>query len=268
MNDTSKTTKFLAFQCEDTVFAIHRLNKENKAYLEQIMEKKYRASEVGLNRRVLSHWRATGLTDIYGDNPEQTHLSLIGIFWLLVIDELRSFGMSLEKIGAVKDYFFSDPSFPLLESYVIFSFTKKEIDIFLLVSPNGRPVVGTRKEIEIAESLGLLQENYIKINFSILKNRFLVKKDVVVRQKFFNSFLTDTESTILEIIQSGEYKEVVLKFGDGVVTYISKKTLEENPDPIKELKKMIASADGFSEISIKKANGRIVSMEKIIMQKP
>jgi hypothetical protein len=73
--------------------------------------------------------------------------------------------------------------------------------------------------------------------------------------------------SILDLIRDGKYKEITLKFSNGIVTTISKKSLETNPNPIKEIVKMMKSNDDFCQINLIKQNGKIVVMEKNVIDK-
>jgi hypothetical protein len=115
--------------------------------------------------------------------------------------------------------------------------------------------------------LGFLGVNYIKLNLNVLKNKFYKEKVAVTGQGNFNLFLNEKEVSLLSLIREGDYKEVVLNFSNGVVSRISKKKIDENPDPLKAIRELAQSTDGFSTITIKQANGKFVSMETSIMDK-
>lgn len=257
----------MAFRYGDALqLELGNLNTKYKKYWAMLREKRYKASELGINRRVLSHWRTTGIMDVYDDNPEQTKLSFSGLFWLQITNELRSFGVSLEKISNIKKQMFDDDT-SFFEVYMFITLTREEVDVFMLVSPDGRAIVATKNELEISESFGLIEENYIKINFNIVRNKILKRKIDIIQQPFLKGYLSDSEMSILDLIRDGEYKEITLKFSNGIVTTISKKSLEINPDPIKEIVKMMKSNDDFCQINLVKQNGKIVVMEKNVMDK-
>lgn len=266
MSTSNPTTRFAVFRSPETFELFAALEKKKR--FDPLREIKYRASELPVSRRVLSHWRDAGLLDVYGDNPDQIKVSFIGLFWLMVAIELRRFGISIDKISSIKNHFFRDPKFPVLEGCLFSTFANKNIDIFIIVSSDGRADIGTKNEIELAEAFGFIQENYIKLNVRMLKNRIMSKKDEkIVSEDYTKGLLTDDEKTILDLIRDGDYKEVILKFEDGTVSRIAKKTLISNSNPIQELKKIISSADGFCDISIKKVNGKIVLFENTTMLK-
>lgn len=267
METKQKSKKFYAFHSEALITELEAFRNKHVGILKQMQENKYHASDLPVSRRVLSHWRTLNIFDIYGDNSEQVHINFVALFWLQIVSELRVFGFSLEKIEKVKQQLFSDPEIPITELYIFFASTRKSLDVFMLVSPEGEVIIGSKNEIEVAEAFGLIEKNYIKLNFHILLNRIL-KRKIDITQQPIQSFLSDKEFSVLELIREGDYKKITLKFTDGTITRISKNDLKQNPDPIKELKRMVAlSEDPFCTITIQRVNGEFVSMEKDIMEK-
>jgi hypothetical protein len=268
MDTTNKMPKFEIIRTEFSMGALASCGGKDKELLDGVKNKRYKGSELNVSRRVLSHWRTLGLIDLYGDDKHPTRLSFLELFWLQSAIELRTFGMSLEKIYLIKAYFFDYLKTPLLETYLLRSIYEEDKDFFLVVSSDGRADVGTSYEIDVSEALGFLEDNYIKLNFNIIKNKFVTFKLDTINQKKTKLSVTDKEISILELIREGQYKEITLKFNNGIVSHILKKTFENNPDPIKEIKKLFGSNDGFCNISIHMANGKFVHMEKEIMKKP
>jgi hypothetical protein len=260
--------KFSILRSFRTIEILHQFSKKYKQPLSEMKELRYRASVLPVSRRVLSHWRDSNLLDPYGDNSDQINISFVSLFWLLIAIELRTFGLSLEKINGIKESFFANSKLPLFETYLFLSHIDRSTDFFLIVSAKGQADVGVRSEIEISESLGLIEENYIRINFATIRNRiFHNKKEEIFKQKFENIYLTKGEKTVFELIRSGDYKEIALKFSDGNIIRIESKKYIESPNPFQEIKQIINSNVGFCEINLKMVNGTFVAMENVIMKK-
>lgn len=268
MDTAVKSNKFYAFHSEALILELDAFTSKNKSALKQLRENKYRASDLPVSRRVLSHWRTLKVFDVYGDNPEQMQISFVALFWLQVVSELRMFGLSLEKIELIKKQLFSKKKSPIVELYIYFAWNRKSLDVFMLISPEGEVVLGSKNEIEAAEAFGLIEKNYIKLNFHILLNR-IVKRKIEIIQQPIQSFLSDEEFSVLEAIRNGEYKQIILKFSNGSITQITKKALEkQNPDPVEEIRKIMASnQDLFCTITLQRTNGKFVSISKDITEK-
>lgn len=266
MEATNKTPKFQVLRSSYSSVFLELLAGKQKTALEQIREKRYKPSELKMSRRVYSHWKGLGLLDCR-DGGDSSKISFLELFWSQIVIELRQFGVSLDNIKVVKDRFFTNPKSVLLEGYLLRSFMQKDKDFFLLVATDGRAEVGTRDEVDISEMLGFLELNYIKINFNVIKNRFLKQKAPLTAQANYNFFLNDKETSLLSVIREGDYNEIVLNFNSGVVSRITKKKIEENPDPIKAIRDLMHSSDDFCNLQIKKAQGKVVMMEIEVVEK-
>lgn len=104
MKQSATKNRFVAFHSEALILELDAFKKSTA--LKQLRENKYRASDLPVSRRVLSHWRTLGIFDVYGDNPEQINISFIALFWLQIVSELRLFGLSLDKIEKIKHQLF------------------------------------------------------------------------------------------------------------------------------------------------------------------
>jgi hypothetical protein len=120
---------------------------------------KYSSSTLNISRRTLSHWRKVGLLD----ESETTKLSYIECFWVTIVNELRQFGMSLEKVKRVKECIFNLDRAPVLLFY-LFCFFRKDIDedYFLIVNSEGDADIGSTDDIEVMETLNLLSQKLHK----------------------------------------------------------------------------------------------------------
>lgn len=266
MEATNKNPNFQILRSSYSSVFLELLADKQKTVLEQIREKRYKPSELKMSRRVYSHWKQQGLLDCR-DGSDSPKISFLELFWSQIVIELRQFGVSLENIKVVKDRLFGNSKSVLLEGYLVRSFMQKDKDFFLLVATDGRAEVGTRDEVDISEMLGFLELNYIKINFNVIKNRFLKQKASLATQADYNSFLNEKEISLLSVIREGDYNEIVLNFNSGVVSRITKKKIEENPDPIKAIRDLMHSSDDFCNLQIKKAHGKVVVMETEVMEK-
>lgn len=266
MKTTLDLPKFQVIRSGFSYLVLEMVGGEKKSILNKIREKKFKSSELKINRRVLSHWRQSGLLDTREKNTT-TMLSFLELFWLQVAMELRRFGVSLENIKITKESFFKNSNAVLLETYLLRSFIHKDKDFFMIIAPDGRADVGTRDEIDLSEFVGYIQTNYIKINFNIIKNYFIKEKSDLVSKENIPSYLNDKETSIIDILRSGEYKEVSIRFKNGVVSHISKKDIENNPNPYKTLSEIIKNGGEFGSITFQIKDGKFVSVETNAMEK-
>ncbi|MCF7834065.1 MAG: hypothetical protein K9L98_01075 [Candidatus Pacebacteria bacterium] len=267
MKATSNLPKFNIIRSGFSYLVLGMIGGEKKPVLNKVREKKFKPSELKINRRVLSHWKQAGLLDTREKNAT-TMLSFLELFWLQIAMELRRFGVPLENIKTTKESFFKNSNAVILETYLLRSFIQKDKDFFMIVAPDGRADVGTRDEIDFSELVGYIDSNYIKINFNIIKNRFLKDKADLISKENIPSYLEDKELSVLDIIRSGEYKAVTIKFKNGIVSHISKKDIENNPNPYKVLGEIVKNGGEFGSITFQIKDGKFVSVETDVMEKP
>lgn len=71
---------------------------------EQVLEKRWSVSDVGVPSRWISHWdRARVLMDVEREGAGWRKFSFIDYIWLRIVCELRDFGLGLPAIRQVKD---------------------------------------------------------------------------------------------------------------------------------------------------------------------
>jgi hypothetical protein len=197
----------------------------------KIIEPIYSASKLGISRRVLSHWRSIGLLDVL-----EGKLSLVDVFWIKIMQDLRSFGVSLPKLKEAKKFLFEDINgVTLIEFYLTLALTQKKKDFFVVVTSSGVASIATTSELETSEVFGLLDEDYIKINIRRLLGEILESYNIspLVENRIA---LQKGEDSVLSAIRSGDFQEVTVSMGDGIITRITKTESSPNPDAIKILR--------------------------------
>lgn len=270
MNETADSSEKLPFHIlrpEAHTNALVDLQKQLNKTGESIMtERQYKASELGLNRRVLSHWRSLGLIHLKDKNPEgENRLSYLELFWVQTAIELRSFGMSLEDIFTVKENLYLNHDRPLLEYYLARMVFGKS-DVFIVVSNDGRADIGTRTEIDISEALGAVQGHYIKLNMRYIANQFQSFKEEVIQEKDFWRKFSPKEVEIVDDIRSGKYKEINVMFTSGVITHISRKNVIDNANVVKELKELMTKNE-YARVEVVLQNGKPIYYSNNVMEK-
>ncbi|MEP1034395.1 hypothetical protein [Ekhidna sp.] len=142
-------------------------------------DKRHRISKVGVSSRVYGHWVEVGLMD--DDRPSGkgwVAISLSEIIWLSIIMKLREFGLELNKIKKVKEYFDQHSSkdqqskFPFLDFYIIYVLTSKE-PVTLMVFDSGEAFLARQNAIDTSRHFGSIIEDYISIDLnSLVKDKF------------------------------------------------------------------------------------------------
>lgn len=223
--------------------------------------KKYSSSDLNISRRTLSHWRKLGLLE----ESDTTKLSFIECFWLTLANELRSFGVPLENVKKVKDIIFNPEEQPLLAFYIYHSRQNNEDDFFLIVNAEGDADIGSNSEIKGMEDLGVIKDNYIKINFNHIWNKLTKSELPTLKEDFKYSRLDSNEKKILDAVRNGKYKKLAIRFKNGIATHLEKESVETR-DALEALKEAV-SKQSFGTITLTQQDGKVIHMKNIATEK-
>ncbi len=75
----------------------------------KLTERKFSIGDTGIPRNILQHWQKESLLPYEYKETGWTRLSLVEFVWLRCMTELRSLGVSQNKIRIIKDKFFGEP---------------------------------------------------------------------------------------------------------------------------------------------------------------
>jgi len=112
-------------------------------------DKKYTAKDTGVSYRVVNNWKEKGvLPDSCIDlkNQEWVKFNLTEIVWIKIVNELRAFGLPLDKIKKIKENLLKwDKKHKVYLSleYKIFLSISEETDLFLFIEPSGDAFIRT-----------------------------------------------------------------------------------------------------------------------------
>ena len=265
MGQQNKTSYFKAYKGDDFLFAMAEFEeflKKLKPEEDVLRTPKYSSSDLKISRRVLSHWRKLGLLD----ESDTTKLSLVECFWIAIVDELRSFGYPLDKIKKVKDEIFNPKKIQLLVFFVYQVFKKdNQTDYFLIVNSKGESDIGSINQIMLMEDFGLIKDNYIKINFNLVRNKLTKTKLPTLKEDFKYKLMSDEEKKIIDAVRSGKYKKIAIRFKDGTVTHLEKESVVK-VDVMAALTKAV-SEQSFGNITLTQKDGKIIHMQNIATEK-
>lgn len=250
------------FQAEYDGFIKHTIGK---AFIEYFREQKHPVKFTQQTYRTISTWVNYGLIDDPRDsNKGWRKYSLLDLMWVRIIDELRLFGLPLEKIKEVKDWLFIAP----IEGktmYFIDFFTTSALSghpIALAVLSDGTAFLGMDEEVKLSQKhAGLKHFIYLNLN-EVIKEVFKLPELKTDYERLWG--LSKAELELLHLIKSQNYSSIEVVMGRGVIQRLEA-TQDVEPesriiDLIKENK--------FQEINVKQKDGKVVSIKRTILTKP
>ena len=189
--------------------------------VKQFNQQAYTIGEEKLSSRVLNHWYQSGIiTDDRLDNKGWKKFSFSEIVWIRIVIKLRKFGLDLQRIKKVKeqiDYYNTKDSkskCPLLDFYMLVAITST-IPIKFIVFESGQAEIVKQSDIDIANQLNLINEDFISIDINKLLDKALTKKKV--KADYFNSIKTSDNPLFTQIEESlskNNIQSVTIKTND------------------------------------------------------
>jgi len=226
-----------------------------------LTEKKFTIKDTEMTYRAVNHWSSLGLFDDSRPKDSQgwRKFSVIDLLWFQVLAELREFGLALDKIK--KGYDALKKTKRLWEFGVALCMVRKAV--YLVVFPDGMIELATRDSLAFSESLGYFTDtSYLVVNLNhCLKQLF----PTVNFTPDLDSFqLSEKERTILLGLRRGDYDEIRIQMRDGDIERIDTKT-----NHLHEIGRLadILNKISYGEVTIKKANGKILFVEEIQKEK-
>ena len=189
--------------------------------VKQFNQQIYTIGEEKLSSRVLNHWYQSGIiTDDRLDNKGWKKFSFSEIVWISIVIKLRKFGLDLQRIKKVKeqiDYYNTKDSkskCPLLDFYMLVAITST-IPVKFIVFESGQAEIVKQSDIDIANQLNLINEDFISIDINKLLDEALTKKKV--KADYFNSIKTSDSPLFTQIEESlskNNIQSVTIKTND------------------------------------------------------
>jgi len=187
---------------------------------EQLNEQNHKIDDERLSSRLLNHWYKTGIID--DDRPNSKgwkKFSISELVWVQVVFKLRKFGFDLNRIKLVKNHIdvynkLDESSNCLLLDFYIVVAIHSSIPIKLIVFESGQADIVRQVDIDIANQMQMITEDFIVIDLNKMLNNFFTKKDI--RADYFGPL--DSKSPLIKQIETSVSKEniqsVTIKVND------------------------------------------------------
>ena len=152
----------------------------------QFNEQNLKVDDKRLSSRILNHWYETGIvTDNRPNGKGWKKFSFSELVWVHIIFKLRAFGLDLKRIKFVKDQLDIYNSIdkisncPLLDFYMLVAIYST-IPVKLIIFESGQAELVRQIDIDIANQLEFISEDFISIDINKLLNKLLSKKNLKV----------------------------------------------------------------------------------------
>lgn len=231
------------------------------SYVNVLTEKKFTIKDTDTTYRVINHWSKLGLFDDArpDDKKGWRKFSIVDLTWLQILNELRKFGLSLEKIKigytAIKE------TEHILECGISLCFLKKGIN--LIVFSDGHIEVVPREAVTKSESLGSFKEtSYLVVSLNNCLNSLFPNKNFSPQLNMFE--LSKNEIEVLSDLRFGGYEEISVQMRNGDIHRVDTKSKD-----VGEIGKLsdILNVVKDGDFTIKKQDGKILYVETVNKRK-
>ena len=165
-------------------FNFFEFAKSNISIKKQFNKQNLKVNDSRLSSRVLNHWYVSGIINDNRPNGKGwKKFSFSEIVWVHIVFKLRSFGLDLKRIKGVKDHIDEFNSIdeisncPLLDFYMYVAISSK-IPVKLIVFESGQAEIVRQLDIDLANTVGLISEDFISIDINKLLNKLFTKKNI------------------------------------------------------------------------------------------
>lgn len=219
-------------------------------------QKRYTVKDTELTYRIINHWMSEGLLE---DDREQTagwrKLSFKDIIWLRVLQDLRKFGLPLEKLRV--SYKTLGPSSLWFEVGLALCLQKRAVPVFVVVLDDGTAEVATLHSLRITDYMVGYDHPYIRVNLNTLCAEFF-NSNKLMPPRVPAVELLDQERRIINSVRDQQLSEVKLHLKNGEIERL------ETTERFTELQNIsnLMGDIGYGEITVQVENGKTVSVKK------
>lgn len=232
---------------------------------ESLNDPKGRIDVKDYSYRIINHWENNGLFELKRgeEGSGWRRFSAMDKIWLKIIGELRLFGVSVEKIRAIREFLETGESkvskYPLLEFYCAKNIAKGEPSYFLVFS-DFSVQIASESDLKLAESFGSLC-NHIRIDLGDILQGIFPKMNL--SKKVSQSYeLNNDEIELVLAVRTGFFREIKIELKNGKIYKMEKEL--ENPE--KEITKILKEG-GYQTITIQMENGKVRHIKQIKKQR-
>lgn len=249
------------------------LELHNGKILNYLHEKQFTRSNTPLSSRILNNWTEQSLLD--DCRSKKGHgwrkFSTIDLVFIAVLNELRRFGFSINRLIVVKEFLFA----PMIKSKQSKSMTRLEFaymrtvssiddgNTYIMIDHIGNAQIVTERDMLLNRTIRNLPESYIYLNLNkILSKAF--KNQQIWDENIL--WLYESEAKLIATIRHTSEKEFKIKVDDKRKITMIERYFSGNPKDMENLHNIIAKI-GYGDLNLKISDGRLCYLQGIKQEK-
>jgi DNA-binding transcriptional MerR regulator len=206
--------------------------------------------------RQLNSWEEQGLLSNEREGRGWRRFSIMDALWTKIIQELREFGLSWEKLKATKESLSFQSELcgvpmPMLEFYTAFAIGNK-MPVLLLVFRDGVAVPANFTQYKVTQQV-VGVENHLQLNLNAMLQGLFPNMDLKPNYKY-EMPVDENEMELLAYLRIGDYEKVEVRYKNGKIDII------EGMERFKATKRLhdILKEQKYSIIEIIQADGEVI----------
>jgi len=215
--------------------------------------------------RQINSWEEQGLLTIERENREWRKYSLMDAIWVKILQELREFGFSIDKIRATKESlsFLSDKCgvpMPFLEFYTAFALGGK-MPVVILFFTDGVAVPANFTQFKVTKEVFDV-DHHIQINLKKILQGFFPNLDLWPKYEL-EMPVSIEEVELLAFMRVKQFEKVEVHYKGGRIDLI------EGLERVDAQKRImdIFREQKYSDINLIQQDGRIVAVTRKVKKK-
>ncbi len=244
-------------------FSQYRLDTKDefKKTKDILNKRQYTVGKTNVSYRNINHWGASGLLPegIKDDGTGWRKFTFIEVVWVKILERLREFGFSIEKIAKARDtameWDVNTDTYPIFEYYVLKAWASKA-DPYVTFLIDGTAEVLTSVEIEKHKLLSGSSDLLLISLKSVLKE---MGRNPLKPHMLFE--LSSKEVELLEEIRLNGNKEVKAKIKNGQLDEIEMTKMYPEAPPLEDINRDLKKDGAFAEVVTKYEGGKKQSAE-------
>lgn len=184
--------------------------------LDFIKKKSFALSDEQVSSRAMVNWIDQGIVDDPRDTKTGKYwFSMVDLVWINLVIKLREFNQKLYKIKHIKKElsFLNEKcligNIPILDFYILYSFPlKKQDPLFLVLFESCEILFVTESDFHQAVKSNIIQQDYIKINFTQLVERVYERKEIDLKILKDNDSVNDL---VNQAINSANFNRISIE---------------------------------------------------------
>lgn len=223
----------------------------------------FTAKETGLSYRVVNHWEKQGLIDSARSKGKGWRkYSPLEVARVLLLLELRAFGLPLKMLSLVKECLFNDQVFKSRDdhSITIFEFylflvIAKRLPISVLVFADGVAHPVTEEQFQLTTEV-LHLDNHVRINLNNIAQTIFSATSLKPAYNI-RTELSEKELELLLHIRTSNFESIQIRTKDGKIQSFEKEAVTNEADILN-----IAKESNIQDLTINTKEGPPILIER------